>query len=155
MTIPLGGLITLAVLLPNFLALSRPGEQPNSLEPNNLRKVELLERAGQAGTFVIPFFYQISVSALQDEVALALMMIFLALYYGGWWRYARGGKMEVLLYKPILGIPLGMAVLPVLYFLAASILLHSLYLAVAAGILGFAHIRVSRAAQRRLETPPR
>jgi len=155
MTIPLGGLITAAALIPNLLALRQGVEQPKSIGQNNFQVIRLLERLGQVGTFAIPFFYQISVPTTTERIALALMSMFLAPYYAGWWRYVRGGKTEALLYEPILGIPLAMAVLPVLYFLAASLLLHSLYLAIAAGVLGIAHIRVSRAAQKRLETLPR
>lgn len=153
-TIPLGGLITLAVLLPNLLALLLPppgrAPDPASRENRRLRTLEIFERVGQLGAFVTPFFYRISVTGLPQWLAIGVMAALLAIYYAGWVRYVRKGRGEVLLYSPVLGIPLAMALMPVLYFLAASILIHSLPLAVAAALLGLGHIPVSRASLLRL-----
>jgi hypothetical protein len=67
----------------------------------------------------------------------------LAVYYAGWVRYLLLGRGEALFYRPLLGIPLPMAVMPVVYFLAAALLLGSAWLLLAACILGGGHITVT------------
>jgi hypothetical protein len=45
-----------------------------------------------------------------------VMLLALAFYYTGWVRYFTRGRTPALLYKPLLGIPLPLAVSPVDYF---------------------------------------
>ena len=61
---PLGGLVTLVVLLPNLLMVFFP---PTNLPPAAGMKIsltaamEIVERAGQVSAFVVPFFYPLRV----------------------------------------------------------------------------------------------
>jgi hypothetical protein len=64
-------------------------------------------------------------------------------YYIGWARYALKGHRFVLLYAPLLGIALPMALSPVLYFAAAALFLKAWPLAIAAGLLAVGHLYVS------------
>jgi hypothetical protein len=144
---PLGGIITLMVLLPNLLAVFFPptvklidDQQQND---TLLQIMTVVERIGQAGSFVIPFFYRLSLDSVMDAVALTIMICTLALYYAGWIRYLVLGREEALFNRSLLGIPLPMAVMPVIYFLSASVLLGSVWLMLAAVMLGVGHISVT------------
>jgi hypothetical protein len=143
----LGGIITLLVLLPNLLAVFFPpadwlttDPQP---DPTRLKIMTVLERTGQIGSFTIPFFYRLSLTTTAQAAALAVMVGALALYYAGWIRYLHRGLGEAWFYRPLLGIPIPMAVMPVIYFLAASVLLGSGWLTLAAAVLGVGHISVT------------
>ncbi len=144
---PLGGVITLAVLLPNLLVLAlRPvGIPPEPARKNRRMKVmEIVERLGQVGCFAIPFFYRLPVLRNASVDALAVMTLALGFYYAGWARYAIKGHRFVLLYAPLLGAPLPMAISPVVYFAAASVFLESWPLAAATGLLAIGHLYVSQ-----------
>jgi hypothetical protein len=103
----------------------------------------VVERIGQVGSWVIPFFYQLTLASVIDAVAFAIMIGALALYYAGWIRYLVLRRTEELFYSSLLGIPLPMAVMPVIYFLSASVLLGSIWLMLAAIMLGVGHISVT------------
>jgi hypothetical protein len=144
---PLGGLITLAVLLPNLLVLAlRPeGVPPRPAKQNQrLKMVEIIERIGQVGVFAIPFFYPLPQLRNASVDALAVMGLAIGIYYAGWARYALKGHRFVLLFAPLLGIPLPMAISPVFYFGAAAIFLGSWPLAVAVLFLAIGHLIVSQ-----------
>jgi hypothetical protein len=146
-TFPLGGMITLIVLMPILLAVIFPPviRLPNYPQFNDsgLRLMTVVERAGQMGCFIIPFFYHIDIQNSRDVILLFLMIMVITLYYAGWLRYLLGGRAEVLFYRSMLGIPLPMAVMPVVYFLLAAAWLNSIWLLISALILGVGHITVT------------
>ncbi|NIN93243.1 hypothetical protein GTO36_09775 [bacterium] len=152
---PLGGIISLAVLLPNILALFFPPtiRLANVPQPSDklLQIMTVVERIGQVGSLVIPFFYRLSLARAKDAVALAVMIGALILYYTGWVRYIILGRDEALFYRSLLRIPLPMAVMPVIYFLAAAVLLDSVWLLLASIALGAGHLTVSWLHSRRIE----
>ncbi len=142
---PLGGVITLAVLLPNLLVLAL---RPVGIPPEPARKdrriqgMEILERLGQVGCFAIPFFYRLPAPHSASLDALVVMALALGFYYAGWARYALKGHRFVLLFAPLMGVPLPMAVSPVVYFAAASIFLGSWLLALTTVLLAIGHLSV-------------
>jgi hypothetical protein len=146
-SLPLGGIITLAVLIPNMLAVVFPPKIRLAyvLQPNDKRFqiMTVVERIGQVGSFVIPFFYRLNLEGAIDAVAVAVMFGALILYYTGWVRYIISGRAEALLYRSLLRIPIPMAVMPVIYFLAAAVLLDSVWLFLASIALGAGHLTVS------------
>lgn len=144
---PLGGLITIAILLPNLLYLfMQPTAVPPPLDRNNLlsKIMERIERIGQFGSFLIPFFYQLPPLRNASVDALLVMAFALMFYYSGWLRYALKGHRFALLFAPFLGVPLPMAVSPVVYFAAAAVLLHSWPLAFAVLLLAAGHLFISQ-----------
>jgi hypothetical protein len=150
---PLGGVISLAILLPNLLYLVRPpaGAPAEAPRESRLPKgMEAVERLGQAGCFLLPFFYPLPALREASIDALALLLMALTFYYAGWLRYALKGSRSILLYAPLLGVPLPMAIAPVVYFAAAAILLSSWPLAAATALLAVGHLSVSQRAYRRL-----
>jgi len=143
---PLGGIITLAVLLPNLLMLILPPDAvpPKPGKKDGLMKImEIVERAGQAGSFVIPFFYPLPALREASVDSLVVMALALVFYYIGWARYALKGHRFVLLYAPLFGVSLPMAISPVLYFAAAAVFLSAWPLAIAAALLAAGHLYVS------------
>ena len=154
---PLGGLVTLLVLLPNLLMLFLP---PTGLPAAAGKKsslttaMEIVERAGQVSAFVIPFFYPLRVKGSLEIASLAGMILALSFYYINWGRYVLQGRAFRLLFQPCLGIPVPLAISPVVYFLLASLLFHSWYLLAAAVVLGMGHIYVSSLEWQRARLPP-
>jgi len=145
-------LIPVLILIPNLLwmlfpPIDMPRERP---EKPNGRLPVILEWMGRIGVFVIPVFYVINVASTVQVVGVGIMALALLVYYAGWARYFLRGRAYALLFKPLLGLPIPLAISPVLYFAAASVLLGSWPLALATALLGVAHIPISYRDYRRL-----
>lgn len=154
---PLGGLITLLVLLPNLLflvfpPLDRPAEGEVKGPLHHL--MEGIERVGQALSFIIPFIYQLPfvqyqpASRASTTGAAIVMALALVFYYAGWARYIAQGRRGCQLFEPMLGVPLPLALSPVIYFAATAVLLKSWPLAVASVLLAVGHLFVSQQAHQ-------
>ncbi|HEX9018825.1 MAG TPA: hypothetical protein VF806_06545 [Anaerolineaceae bacterium] len=123
-----------------------PQEVPPAGKKSALfRIMEAVERIGQLSVIVIPFFYRLPLLRQASVDALAVMVLAIGFYYSGWVRYATKGHRFVLLFAPFLGIPLPMAISPVIYFLAAAIFLRAWPLVIAAVVLGIGHLYISQA----------
>ena len=92
---------------------------------------------------IMMLFYQIPALRGASLDALVFMALALGFYYAGWARYALKGHRFSLLFAPMLGVPLPMAISPVIYFLAAAVFLRSWPLGIAALLLGVGHVFVS------------
>jgi hypothetical protein len=141
---PASLLISAAVLIPNLIFLALP---PRNIEKHGKSSgsflFTILERVGQASSFVLPVFFPFSFSGILATSAWIAMGLTLAFYYAGWARYLFRGRNYALLFMPTAGIPVPMAVSPVLYFLVSSVVLGSIYQAIAAVVLGIGHITIS------------
>jgi lysozyme family protein len=153
-----GVFITLALLAPNVLMLTNPpqGVPPKAQVPKKgaFRWFELLERIGQVGGFIIPLGYMLRPATPWQWAAVAVMVAALGLYYACWVRYARRGFRFRWLFAPMLGIPIPMAVAPVVYLGAASVALWSWPLALATLALAIGHVYVSWFTWRHVEASP-
>ena len=103
----------------------------------------LLEGVGRIGVFSVPLFLSLSVSTPADDLALCVAVAALAFYYLVWARYFLQGRTAALLYRQIAGIPVPLAVSPVVFLLACSVLTRSLLLAFVTVAFGSAHIFLS------------
>jgi hypothetical protein len=150
-----GWIISLLVLAPNLILLAFPATQtpPPAQKPKGQFDVftGLLERIGQVGCFVLPVLYQANTRDEYTLLALEFMAATLAFYYFAWARFLRQGREFRLFYQPMGGIPLPMAVAPVLYFLTASFALRSWPVLAAAILLGIGHLAVSEREWRRCQ----
>ncbi len=149
-----GGVVSILALLPNILFFLMPASSrpPEDDSPTGLRRwMEVTERAGQAGVFVIPFFCAIDTTTAAARVGLLVAGLCLIFYYAGWLRYFVRGRDPVLIYAPMAGVPLPLAISPIVYFLAASVPLHSWPLVLAAVILAIGHLYVSRMESQRAD----
>ncbi|MBM4429932.1 MAG: hypothetical protein FJ026_06220 [Chloroflexi bacterium] len=142
-----GGWIPLLVLLPNLLwMLLPPGGQPQARTASisRFRRVmDALEWVGRIATLVLPFFYSVQVHNTRQAVAVAVMAVALSFYYAAWARYFSRGRSSGLLFESLLGVPVPLAVCPIVCFLAASVLFGSWCLALATVIFGVAHLWIS------------
>jgi hypothetical protein len=141
-----GGLITLLVLLPNamlvfFHPINRP---PGSLSSSKVVKwLEVLERIGQFSCFILSIFYSIHITSSLERITLFLGIFCLLVYYFCWGRYIYYKNDFSWLFLPLFGIPLPMALAPILIFLCAAINFQSIWLGIAVFILALGHIPVS------------
>ena len=149
---PASLLITAAVLLPNLIFLVFPPLNVNkygkSADP---LLFTIVERVGQVGSFVLPLFFSLTFSGGIVAVAWIVMGLALAFYYAGWARYILRRRDYAFLFKSMLGIPVPMAICPVLYFLFSSVVLGSIYQALAAVVLGVGHITITAREHLRLK----
>ena len=142
---PTGGVIPILVLLPNLLIVFFPPKTlvNDSSTSSRLKIISIIERVGQIGCIIIPFFYQIHISTMTDKVVAGSMIGILAIYYAGWIRYLIKGRGEEWFYRPMVGIWLPMVIVPVVYFLFSSFLLKTILLLMATLIFAIGHITVS------------
>ncbi|WP_182526510.1 hypothetical protein [Nocardioides dongkuii] len=147
---PAGLALSLAVLAPNLLMLRFPPRDPLP-SVRAPRVVSGAERAGQALCLVVP---AASTHGPTEPAWAALVAGCLAGYYGLWVRYLRGGRGGAALYEPVWGVPVPMAVLPVLAFLAASAWLGNPWIAVSAVVLAVGHVPAALLVGRAMTADP-
>jgi hypothetical protein len=136
---PWGLVIALAVLAPNLLLLRFPPRDglPSARVPTVLVWVE---RVGQALCLVVPVITEPRVPRWWWTLLVAAA---LAGYYVLWGRYLFGGRRSAELYGPVWQVPVPMAILPVLVFLATAGWLGNVWIAVSALVLATGHIPAS------------
>lgn len=136
--------IPLAVLLPSLVMIGLPPHNtPDLSGSRSVRGLVIAEGIGRIGVFAAPLVSPLHHKTIGEWAGGLGMAVFLLLYYAGWLRYFVRGREFGLLYRPLLGISVPLAVLPVLYFAAASVVLHSGWMLLAAVILGAGHIPAS------------
>ena len=144
-------MITAAVLLPNLLFLVLP---PRNVEryskSSDPLALTIVERAGQVSCFVLPLFFPLSFAGSIVIVSWIVMGVSLGFYYAGWIRFFALGRDYALLFKPMLGLAVSMAISPIVYFLFASLVLGSIYQVIGAAVLGVGHISISVRESRRI-----
>lgn len=138
-----GGLITLLILFPNIPWMIWGAKTP---EPSNIvipRILALAEHGARLTVFLLPFFYRIELTSPSRKIAGLLALLTLITYYGCWARYYTSGWQPLDLGKSLWGIPVPMAVFPVLFLLFASFVLRAWPLGVGAALFGVLHIYIS------------
>ncbi len=138
---PMSLIIPFLILLPNLMFFRfQPRNGPNQGEEKGNPILSAAEGVGRIGVFIIPIFSSIHIENSYEVISLIGMFLSLSLYYLGWIRYFRRGREFSLLFAPMIGIPVPLAINPVLYFLFASVVLHSAYLLICGVILAIGHI---------------
>ena len=140
---PLSIVITVLVLAPNPLLLWRPPVNPPANPYKEPVSLVVLERLGQIGCFVSPLFYAIYLTGTPEIVAAVGMGLMLSIYYICWIRFFTHKREYRWLFWPLFSIPVPMATCPVLYFLLASAILHSIPLLVSSLVFAAGHIPIS------------
>ena len=136
---PLGLIVSVAVLAPNLLMIRFPPR--DDPEPVRVPVVlVVLERAGQALCLVVPAITTPGAVLWWWSIPVALAVLG---YAALWLRYLVRGRTTALLYAPVSRIPIPMALLPVVAFLAAAAWLADPWIALAAVVLAAGHIPVS------------
>lgn len=137
-------IIPFAVLMPNLIYIGFPPRNlPDVKKNHTILILKSAEGIGRFGVIVLPIFSSIHKEEQYEFLSLVGMTVFLLLYYFGWMRYFRGKREYKLLYSPMFGIPVPLAVFPTLYFMSASFVLHSPLLFLSNLILAIGHIPIS------------
>jgi len=137
-------IIPIAVLLPNlFFFVLPPSNLPGNMGDNESLLFKMSEGIGRLGVFILPILSSIHHKEYHEVLSLIGMSIFLLLYYIGWVRYFRQGRDYKLLFSPMIGIPVPLAISPILYFICASVVLHSPLLFLSSLLFAIGHIPVS------------
>lgn len=133
---PLGLIVGVLVLAPNLLLLRFPPRPalPTVRVPWPLAWAE---RAGQALCLVVPAITEPGPIAWGWS---ALVAAALAAYLTLWGRYLATGRHPWALFGPVLRVPVPMAILPVVAFLATAAWLANPWIALAAVVLAVGHI---------------
>jgi hypothetical protein len=143
---PLGLAFSVLLLLPSAAMLLFPPRQPLP-RPRVPRSLRAAESAGQALSVVLPIV--LPPGQLRAGWAVVVVGALLG-YYVLWGRYLVSGRAVRALYAPFCGLPVPMAVLPVVAVLAAALWLDVAGIAVAGVILAIGHLPTSAAAARAL-----
>jgi hypothetical protein len=121
-----GFIVILLPLLPNVIFFLKPSQNL----PNNLRDggvfVNILEHGSRIGYYAIMIF--ITNNHLENSKSTYLfgLLLCLVIYYILWGRYFLKGRNYKLLFESVWGIPIPMAIFPVLYYLLAAIWINNL-----------------------------
>lgn len=142
LSIRTGALIPLLIMLPNLLwaLLSKNEGVPQNPAPGFLT---IIENIGRVGILLLPFFYSLNLTKSYSKPVIFGMGLMLLIYYASWFRYFNGGSSPELFKAPFLGIPLPMAVTPVLFLVLSSYLMGSWLMFGVSILFGIAHIWVS------------
>lgn len=132
----LGLALSLAIFAPS---LSLAWFPPRPAVPAGVvpRPVTVLERAGQALCVTIP---AITVGASVSWWWFPLVAALVLAYWALWVRYLATGRHLAALFGPVWGMPVPMALLPVVAFLAGAAWLENPWVAIAAAVLAAGHI---------------
>lgn len=142
----LGLAVSLAVLLPNLLLLALPPSSP--LPTAESPKLLIwIERLGQALCLALP---SLTGSGSIAPVWAVLLGLALSGYWGLWIRYATLRTIRAL-YGSVCGMPVPMAILPVLAFLSYALMCGNPWIGVGAAVLAIGHIPMSLLRARLME----
>ncbi|MBP1995536.1 hypothetical protein [Paenibacillus eucommiae] len=131
--------IPFMILLPNLIFLKlKPQIVPSEKKKSLILAV--VEGIGRFGVIIVPIFFSIQIQNVYEIISLIVMLLSLFMYYFGWVRYFRNNREFKLLFSPLLGVPVPLAIFPILYFLFASVITHSTYLFIFSVIFAIGHI---------------
>jgi hypothetical protein len=140
-----GWVISALLLAPNIRWLAWPGSATVEITelPRWVTVVRPIELALRMAAFALPFFLTVQLAQPSARPALLVAALALALYYAAWGRYFAAGRSMHLLFDRWMGLPVPLAIAPVMYLLAAAVLTRSAWLAVITCVFGIVHIAVS------------
>jgi hypothetical protein len=126
----------------------------------NVRENKLLlafERSGQIlCTVLVVIFDDFNVHPLNFRaIWLGTASLLMILYLICWGRYFMGGHTSRDFYRPFLGVPLPLAVLPVTAIFLLSVYGKVIALSIAAVLLGIGHIGITQQHRRALQKLPK
>ncbi|MFW6095672.1 MAG: hypothetical protein ACOC8S_04475 [Bacteroidota bacterium] len=129
------------ILLPNLIFFwISPSGTSNEWDKDRSYFLTILEWVGRIGVVITPVFTSLQKDSVGEDMAIIVLILFLLIYYVSCFRFFAFEMDQYYLYAPLAGIPIPLAVSPVIYFLFASYPLHSWSLFVATIIFGTAHI---------------
>ena len=137
-----GALIPVLLILPNVVWMLFP-KVAGAKQVSEPLFLTILENIGRVAILILPFFYSLDLNRKYSTLVLIGIGLALAVYYAAWIRYFVGGRTPELLRAPFLGIPLPLAITPVVFLTLSSYLMGSWWMLAASIFFGIAHIWVS------------
>lgn len=140
----IGTLIGILILLPSILFFAKfpPKNMPaDSTDPGLIYTI--LERVGQIGCLAVLAISKDNFQGTAADVWAMLMILCIAVYYCLWIRYIAKGQDYIWLWKPLLFIPIPLAIFPVLAYGFAALWGKSVWLGIAVLLLAIGHFRIS------------
>ena len=105
---PFGGLISVAVLIPNILWVLFPSSDVSVRRKDGMaqspRALVFVEQVARLGVFAVPFFYTFAPLQPIERAALVVLFAALGVYYLCWFRYFTRGRSIGWLYHPLVGV---------------------------------------------------
>ena len=127
----------------NIFYVIFPPKQTEETVPLKMPVLEAIEQGTRIAYAVAICILVSNLKVGYTSIFLYISIIFLVLYHIVWFRYYMGGRDVKLLGTKFLGVPIPLAVFPVLYFIFASTWLHN-YIAMALMVVfGIAHNIIS------------
>jgi hypothetical protein len=141
-TLKSGALIPVLLMLPNVVWMLLPKADTGKPVSEPLW-LTIVENVGRVATLILPFFFSLDVHKKLSVLIMIGMGLALAIYYSCWIRYFMGGRSVALLGTSFLGIPIPMAVVPIVFLILSSYLMSSWWMFGASILFGVAHIWIS------------
>jgi hypothetical protein len=137
-----GAIITVLLILPNLLWMLLP-KLPSASKASTPIALTISEWVSRIAVFVIPLFYAIELSRKFSVFVIVMMSLAIVIYYAAWIRYFIRGRTAKLFRAPFLGIPLPMAVAPVVFIILSSYMFGSWPMLAASICFGVFHVWIS------------
>lgn len=135
----IGLLIAMFIFLPNLLFVILPPKNvPDGLKDAGII-FTVLERIGQVGCLLILAISKDNFQNVNIDIWFVLMALCLILYYSLWIRYVVKGHDFSFAFRPLLILPIPMAIFPVFAFGFAALWGKSIYLGIAVVLLAIGH----------------
>lgn len=135
----MGTLIAIIIFALNFLAVKFPPKNVTVGLKDAGIVFTILERIGQVGCIILLVISKDNFQNLSINVWAVLMLFCITVYYFLWIRYVVKGHDYSLLWKPLVFIPIPMAIFPVCAFGFAAILGKSIWLGIGVAFLSIGH----------------
>jgi hypothetical protein len=137
----IGTILALLIILPSILywLLFPPRNVPEAAGTGAGHLFGVLEKTGQMACIALAVLSGGNFLAHGFGLWAALTAACMILYYALWVRYIAAGRAYALLYKSLWGIPIPMAVFPVLAFFFMALWSRQLWLGAAAAVLAAGH----------------
>lgn len=135
----IGLFIVISIFFPNFLFIIFP---PKNV-PNGLASAgaiyTALERIGQIGCISILAISKNNYENITINIWFIMMALCIIMYWILWMRYIIKGQDFLLCFKPLVFLPIPMAIFPVLAFAFAALWGGSIYLMITTVFLAIGH----------------
>ena len=147
-----GVVFLLMLFVPNIIWTKN---QPEGYDASDENRILLIfERVGQVlCTCLVLIFSDFNLHATKWIIWLGISFLLMIIYEIYWIRYFKSDKTLEDFYKPMLGIPVPGATLPVLAFLILGIYGTNIFLIISSTILGIGHIGIHKGHCKKCNLP--
>lgn len=135
-----GLVLVLLPLLPNLLFFLQPAPAATTNLKDGGLFVNILEHGGRIVFYILMVTLTYKKADKNQAILLTIMAACLIIYFLLWARYFVKGREFSLLFDQVLGIPIPMALFPILFYLLSAIYLGNMPACLALILFAFGHI---------------